>query len=63
MKPGTPTATSIGRRCTSIDQDGRVVYQHFGEGDYAQTEAKIRQLLAQPAGKPRAAAAIPIQVR
>jgi thiol-disulfide isomerase/thioredoxin len=29
-----------------IDVDGRVVYQHFGEGDYAQTEAKIRQLLA-----------------
>jgi thiol-disulfide isomerase/thioredoxin len=29
-----------------IDRDGRVVYQHFGEGDYAETEARIRQLLA-----------------
>ncbi|KRG43161.1 thioredoxin [Stenotrophomonas panacihumi] len=29
-----------------IDADGRIVYQHFGEGGYAQTEAKIRQLLA-----------------
>ena len=24
---------------------GRIVYQHFGEGDYAQTEARIQQLL------------------
>ncbi|MBB3228151.1 thiol-disulfide isomerase/thioredoxin [Luteibacter sp. Sphag1AF] len=30
-----------------IDKDGRMVYQHFGEGDYAQTEARIRQLLAE----------------
>jgi thiol-disulfide isomerase/thioredoxin len=29
-----------------IDRDGRVVYRHFGEGDYAQTEARIQQLLA-----------------
>ena len=29
-----------------IDQSGRVVYQHFGEGGYEQTEARIRQLLA-----------------
>ena len=28
-----------------IDQDGRVVYQHFGEGGYAETEARIQQLL------------------
>jgi thiol-disulfide isomerase/thioredoxin len=28
-----------------IDQDGRVVYQHFGEGEYATTEARIQQLL------------------
>jgi hypothetical protein len=28
-----------------IDQDGRIVYQHFGEGDYAETEARIQQLL------------------
>jgi thiol-disulfide isomerase/thioredoxin len=30
-----------------IDKKGRVVYSHFGEGDYAQTEAAIRDLLAQ----------------
>jgi thiol-disulfide isomerase/thioredoxin len=28
-----------------IDQQGHVVYQHFGEGNYATTEAKVRQLL------------------
>lgn len=28
-----------------IDRDGHVVYEHFGEGGYAQTEAKIQQLL------------------
>lgn len=28
-----------------IDQDGRIVYQHFGEGAYAETEARIRQLV------------------
>ncbi|MEX3667339.1 thioredoxin family protein [Paraburkholderia phenoliruptrix] len=31
-----------------FDKTGHVVYSHFGEGDYAQTEAKIRELLAQP---------------
>jgi thiol-disulfide isomerase/thioredoxin len=30
-----------------IDRKGQVVYTHFGEGDYAQTEAKIQALLAQ----------------
>lgn len=30
-----------------VDRDGRVVYRHFGEGDYAITEAKIQQLLQQ----------------
>ena len=30
-----------------IDAQGRVVYSRFGEGRYAQTEEKIRQLLAQ----------------
>ncbi|SFN03118.1 thioredoxin family protein [Variovorax sp. OV329] len=29
-----------------IDQQGHVVYSHFGEGRYAQTEDRIRQLLA-----------------
>jgi len=28
-----------------IDREGRVVYRHVGEGDYDQTEARIRQLL------------------
>lgn len=28
-----------------IDQSGRVVYRHFGEGDYDVTEDRIRQLL------------------
>lgn len=31
-----------------IDKKGRIVYQHFGEGDYAETENVIRTLLAQP---------------
>jgi thiol-disulfide isomerase/thioredoxin len=30
-----------------VDKKGEVVYTHFGEGDYAQTEAQIRKLLAQ----------------
>jgi thiol-disulfide isomerase/thioredoxin len=30
-----------------IDKKGQVVYTHFGEGDYAQTEAAIQTLLAQ----------------
>ncbi|CAJ0770958.1 MULTISPECIES: thioredoxin family protein [Ralstonia] len=29
-----------------IDTDGRIVYQHFGEGRYAETEAAIQKLLA-----------------
>jgi len=30
-----------------IDKQGKVVYTHFGEGNYAQTEAQIQALLAQ----------------
>ena len=30
-----------------VDKKGHVAYTHFGEGDYAQTEAKIQALLAQ----------------
>ena len=30
-----------------IDKHGQVVYTHFGEGEYALTEAAIKQLLAQ----------------
>jgi hypothetical protein len=29
-----------------IDRDGRIVYQHYGEGAYDATEARIRSLLA-----------------
>jgi thiol-disulfide isomerase/thioredoxin len=31
-----------------IDKSGRIVYTHFGEGQYDETEAAIRRLLAQP---------------
>jgi thiol-disulfide isomerase/thioredoxin len=31
-----------------IDKQGKVVYTHFGEGQYDVTEATIRKLLAQP---------------
>ncbi|ALN83184.1 ahpC/TSA family protein [Lysobacter antibioticus] len=31
-----------------IDRQGRIVYRHFGEGDYAVTEAAIREQLARP---------------
>jgi len=34
-----------------IDRDGRVVYRHVGEGDYAQTEAAIRAQLARSGGE------------
>ena len=30
-----------------IDKQGRIVYTHFGEGNYDVTEAKIKELLAQ----------------
>lgn len=30
-----------------IDRQGHMVYQHFGEGDYRQTESAIQSLLAQ----------------
>lgn len=31
-----------------VDRDGKVVYRHYGEGDYDVTEARIRQLLSAP---------------
>jgi thiol-disulfide isomerase/thioredoxin len=31
-----------------IDQQGRIVYRNVGEGNYAYTEARIRQLLGKP---------------
>ena len=32
-----------------IDKQGRIVYSHFGEGRYGETEKKIQALLAEPA--------------
>lgn len=31
-----------------IDRNGRVVYRHYGEGDYEQTERRVRALLGKP---------------
>jgi thiol-disulfide isomerase/thioredoxin len=31
-----------------VDREGRVRYAHFGEGEYAESEAVIRELLAEP---------------
>ena len=31
-----------------IDRQGNIVYRHFGEGRYEETEAEIQRLLAQP---------------
>jgi glutathione peroxidase-family protein len=28
-----------------IDQNGKIVYSHYGEGNYEETEARVRQLL------------------
>jgi thiol-disulfide isomerase/thioredoxin len=36
------------------DRDGHLRYSHFGEGDYANTENVLRQLLGVPASAPRA---------
>jgi thiol-disulfide isomerase/thioredoxin len=32
------------------DPDGKIVYEHFGEGDYEESEAKIRELLSRDPG-------------
>jgi len=34
----------LGQRFISVDKKGHVVYTHFGEGDYEQTEAKDQVL-------------------
>ena len=36
------------RRLILVDKQGKVVYTHFGEGAYQQTEAQIQALLKQP---------------
>ena len=33
-----------------VDRRGRIRYRHYGEGDYAETERAIRQLLDEPPG-------------
>ncbi len=38
------------------DAEGRIRYHHFGEGSYQRTENAIRDLLAEAAGRPQAAA-------
>ncbi len=35
-----------------IDAQGRIVYHHYGEGNYAETEAVIQKLLAQRTSQP-----------
>jgi len=40
-----------------IDAEGQVRYVHFGEGEYEQTEAAIRELLAEAGRRPGAARA------
>lgn len=35
-----------------VDKNGYIAYRHFGEGDYATTEATIQRLLAQPGTPP-----------
>lgn len=35
-----------------IDAQGRIVYHHYGEGNYAETEAVIQKLLAQRTSPP-----------
>lgn len=45
-----------------IDAQGRVRYHHFGEGNYAQSERVIRQLLEE-AGRTPAAAAGPVMTQ
>jgi len=40
-----------------IDKQGKIVYSHFGEGRYGETEKKIQALLAEPASADTAPAA------
>ncbi|MDI9240167.1 thioredoxin family protein [Lysobacter sp. LF1] len=40
-----------------IDKNGEIVYRHFGEGHYEDTEAEIRRLVGQTAAGPMPAAA------
>ncbi|PAU65166.1 thioredoxin [Pseudomonas sp. PIC25] len=44
-----------------IDREGRIVYRHFGEGNYADTEAQIQRLLAAGRSEARGDATATIQ--
>jgi thiol-disulfide isomerase/thioredoxin len=47
-------------RQTIIDETGEVAYEHVGEGEYMEIEAKVVELLkASSAGAPRATSGIP----
>jgi thiol-disulfide isomerase/thioredoxin len=43
-----------------IDAKGRVRYEHFGEGDYAQSERWIQELLKEANAKPMSAATVSV---
>ena len=55
-RPGTPTANQYWPAKYLIDAQGRVRYAHFGEGEYEETEAAIRELLAEAGQRPGAPA-------
>jgi thiol-disulfide isomerase/thioredoxin len=46
-----------------IDDKGKVRYEHFGEGNYAQSEQWIQELLQERAGKSMPAGAVSIQAQ
>ena len=49
---GRRTPTSTGRRSTSSTARADIRHHHFGEGDYAETEARIRALLGETVRRP-----------
>src|SRR6202789_3650205 len=46
-----------------IDAKGKVRFEHFGEGNYDQSEHWIQELLQEPGGKPMPAGAVSIQAK
>jgi len=46
-----------------IDAKGKVRFEHFGEGNYDQSERWIQQLLQERAGKPMAAGAVSVHAQ
>ena len=43
--PGTRIETSIGRRNIFVDQNGKIVFEHTGEGQYDEMEQLVKKLL------------------